>query len=139
MSSVNELPQEELRRALELFCCGVLQPELRKLENESCQRVNATVEVLCGTSVVLLKQIVSAASYLGDAAALRVRVRIGKGDRKGRYHFRCQSISTGLADETGFSGFSMSGSTEELSSSTAAVDSLSYRYNVRHWDSNFQV
>jgi hypothetical protein len=139
MSSVDELTPEELRRTLEVFLRGVLEPELRKLEDESAQRVNATIEALCGNTVGLSRQILSAANHLGYAAALRVRVRIGKGYRKGRYRFKCQSISTGLADNTGFSGFLMSGCIEESSSSNTALDSLSYRYNVWNWDPAFQV
>lgn len=139
MNPINELTQEELRRTLDVFCSDILQPVLQKLEDESLQRLNTTVEVLCDNTIVLSQQLASVTSHVGDAVTLRVRVRIGQGSKKGRYRFRCQAISTGLAQETGFSGFSMSGSIDQSSSSETVVDSLSYRYNVRDWDSNFQA
>ena len=139
MNPINDMTQEELRRTLDVFCSNVLQTELLKLEGDSLQRINATVEILCDKTIVLSKQIESVASHVGDAASLRVRVRIDQGGKKGRYRFRCQAVSTRLAQETGFSGFLMSGSVGESTTSETTVDSLSYRYNVREWDSKFQV
>lgn len=139
MNTSIKMNQKEICRIVSLFCSDILQPEIRKLEGESSQRVNAVVEVIHDNAILESKEMASTATHAGDDATLRVRIRLIQGNEKGLYRFRCQAISSGLAQETGLSGFSMTGSIQESSPSKTTVELLSYRYNVWGWESKYQV
>ena len=124
--------------AFELFVEQFAKPAILELAQEAEQPVSVTVREVSNSETIRMAVVpIDLDKCDGDLASGEVRVSF-KG-QESDFRFSAQSIIEGLAEGTGFSGFSARGKCRLENGGTVKVSARTNRYNVWAWESEFQI
>ena len=123
-------------KLLDAFLQEVACPAIANLEHETCQPISFTATVVEQGRSRRKNSVSSNSDYAGPPVFGEIRVRFRLGENA--TSFWAQGIFQGLAEGTGFSGFSIQGKLPVTKDSAVRVIARVNTYNVWDWDPEFQ-